>query len=504
MKKKKKKKKKNINTFKLDINLSNHFWIPDQLQEESHSPITNTWFQSSHYSCSQDNKFLVNDIKDKNKNKDITRCNKIEIFPTKKQKKILIIWSDIYRYYYNQTVKYFRSNKLTNFYKIRKIIKDRVNKNTSFMKKKKKYNVPSHTIDNAIHDVTKAYTSAFANLKNGNIRYFKLRYKKNKSPRQTIALESSCFSITKEKNREREKYKKSEDQLEDYEQYVKYLYGFNINDVININTNKLKNTFCNSIFGEHINSDGDLKNIEKDCRLVYHKNRNKFFLFSPYIKITKESANNEDICSLDPGKRTFQTCYTSKEVINIGYDCDKRLAKEYKRLDYYNKKRKEESKPWWNRKYHQIENKIDNLIDELHYKTCNYLCSRYKYIMIGKLSTKNTNRRNKSCLNKLSKRILSRLGHYKFRKRLESKCEELGVKYYEVDESYTSKTCGKCGYINKKLKGEKIYECPRCKLKIDRDYNGARNILIKNYEKLDNKTRVATILRNIRRLKKAT
>ena len=36
-----------------------------------------------------------------------------------------------------------------------------------------------------------------------------------------------------------------------------------------------------------------------------------------------------------------------------------------------------------------------------------------------------------------------------------------------------------CGNIKYNLRGEKIYECSKCRYKEDRDINGSRNILIK-------------------------
>jgi transposase len=50
-------------------------------------------------------------------------------------------------------------------------------------------------------------------------------------------------------------------------------------------------------------------------------------------------------------------------------------------------------------------------------------------------------------------------------------------------EEYTSLTCTYCGYRSKHY-NEREKECLKCKKKIDRDINGARNILIKTlYEK---------------------
>jgi putative transposase len=55
----------------------------------------------------------------------------------------------------------------------------------------------------------------------------------------------------------------------------------------------------------------------------------------------------------------------------------------------------------------------------------------------------------------------------------------MGRKVFIVNESYTSKACGFCGEINSTLKGKKVFKCKKCKLVIDCDVNGARNILMK-------------------------
>lgn len=41
----------------------------------------------------------------------------------------------------------------------------------------------------------------------------------------------------------------------------------------------------------------------------------------------------------------------------------------------------------------------------------------------------------------------------------------------------TSKTCSSCGYVNNKLKlSDRIFDCPKCNLRIDRDLNASINI----------------------------
>ena len=81
-----------------------------------------------------------------------------------------------------------------------------------------------------------------------------------------------------------------------------------------------------------------------------------------------------------------------------------------------------------------------------------------------------------SDLDKKTSRGALTWSHYLFRKRLEwSYSSNLHV----ITEEYTSKTCTNCGTMQD-IGREKIYNCSKCKIIIDRDINGARNILLKN------------------------
>jgi transposase len=87
-------------------------------------------------------------------------------------------------------------------------------------------------------------------------------------------------------------------------------------------------------------------------------------------------------------------------------------------------------------------------------------------------------------LNPLVKRVLGKTSHYRMRERLKNKCEEYSSQYIKGDESYTSQTCGFCGHVSKTAINPRtrMYSCSKCELDIDRDLNGARNILLKNHE----------------------
>jgi hypothetical protein len=127
--------------------------------------------------------------------------------------------------------------------------------------------------------------------------------------------------------------------------------------------------------------------------------------------------------------------------------------------------------------------KIQNQINDLHWKSINYLTNNYDEIIIGKLSTSNI---IQNPINKNVKRIASLMRSYVFRERLKYKCSYKNKKLKIINESYTSKTCSTCGHVKKEENKTKIYECLNCKSIMDRDYNGAKNIFLLGIKKESN------------------
>ncbi len=71
------------------------------------------------------------------------------------------------------------------------------------------------------------------------------------------------------------------------------------------------------------------------------------------------------------------------------------------------------------------------------------------------------------------------LSHFTFKQRLIHKANKQGKTVFIVNESYTSKTCGKCGVRNTKLGGSETFSCI-CGATCDRDIHASRNILLKH------------------------
>ena len=91
----------------------------------------------------------------------------------------------------------------------------------------------------------------------------------------------------------------------------------------------------------------------------------------------------------------------------------------------------------------------------------------------------NINCFKKFCLKSGTNKAMSILAHSKFLVRLKNKAEEWRTNVVIVDEKYTSKTCSVCGHVKTKQFTSKVYNCEKCLITIDRDRNGAINILKK-------------------------
>ena len=67
---------------------------------------------------------------------------------------------------------------------------------------------------------------------------------------------------------------------------------------------------------------------------------------------------------------------------------------------------------------------------------------------------------------------------YEFKRQIQYKSVIRGIQVVEVSTWYpSSKICSCCGHIKKDLKlSDRIYICPECGLKIDRDFNASLNL----------------------------
>jgi IS605 OrfB family transposase len=368
------------------------------------------------------------------------------------QSKIMDKWVDAYTMMYNETVSHlnYRSNnnlpflKLGDLKKQMKISKDKVTQLSEMTIKTidkkgdtvyRKVYINSHSLDYAINDAILRVTAAITNLKRGNINFFRLRKKKLTKPNKIMKLEKSAFG---------------------------------------------KNAICRSVLGEVLcdNNEDDFSYLTNMTTIsIIKKIGKEYYLLKKYKfeKGEKEEDKNSTI-GIDLGIRTALTGYSNKDVIEIGNTGSLILEKKLKVIDSISKKKfkKKKERKIVKKKY----KKITNMISDMHFKVSNYLTDNYKNIIVGNLSTQ------KICKGKSISKMTKRKGYilsfYKFKMILKYMCERKGNNYKEMDEQHTTQCCGKCGNQKKNVGGAHVYICTKCGLKIGRDINSARLMIIKS------------------------
>ena len=440
-KQQKKQKKKNIKEYRRKIkNFNNSIWLPTNLKYTTLN--NNTWFEIKEATSDKQNKFKHKyDKPDYSTN--LIKCKKVIIDLNKKQHNIMQCWLNAYSLMFNETLRfikkaYLNKEKISYNFKILrthylKHIRDDIIKKSGSNGEQAK----AHNLDYAIKTACANYKSCLTNYKRGNIRHFRIRYWRHNRQIKVMDIERQYF-----KDR----------------------------------------GLCYSIFGSinytYNGKKYDIKEIKSTCKISYNTLTNQYILFVPEkFKATKHNVDNK-VIALDPGIRTFMTGISENKVVQIGNDTSNHIKPYLKRLDRIkgldipNKIKKKVEKICYR--------KITGLVDELHWKTINYLTNRFENILIGDMSIKGISNKSTSKLSKMTKRIGYSLRFYQFKQRLEYKCQTKKLNYIHVNESYTSKTCSKCGNYDEYLGGKKVYDCKKCKTKIDRDVNGARGILIKS------------------------
>ena len=226
----------------------------------------------------------------------------------------------------------------------------------------------------------------------------------------------------------------------------------------------------------------DQWNFEKEILIRYDKRDDTWTIHAPRDRpATKVTGLPYQFISLDPGLRTHLSGLSSDGIIEIGIELRQHVQRHLNRVAKLESSRNMKNERQRIRLIRRAKRKIRNQIDDYHWKVADYLARHYKTVYIGDMSTKGIVRkyRKGGRLSKTQKNLLMFFRHYQFKLRLQFKCQQWGTAYREIDERYTSKLCTNCGHLHPNLGGKKVYQCEACKITIDRDVNGARNIYLK-------------------------
>ena len=215
--------------------------------------------------------------------------------------------------------------------------------------------------------------------------------------------------------------------------------------------------------------------IEKFATIHYETGES--MVIESFVNSEKFKAINEKI-------KYYQRLISHKVEINYG-----RLLNKY--LDHHpdgkvNDKSKNimKGESYKTSQIQKLKNKISklykhklNIAKDIILKLVNILVARTKprYITIEDLSIKNMI--ETKGFHELH-RLITESRWFFFRERLSQKCKEYDIELRISDKFFaSSKTCSFCGKKNKDLKlSDRVFVCPHCGYKIDRDLNASINL----------------------------
>lgn len=134
----------------------------------------------------------------------------------------------------------------------------------------------------------------------------------------------------------------------------------------------------------------------------------------------------------------------------------------------------------WRRRIHRrylaILERVRRRTRDLHNKVCSWATRRFRLILLPSFETSgmasSRRLRTRTCRKMMS------WSHYAFKRRLVDAARKYGdVKVRICNESFTTKTCGSCGFIwDDMTLDDRVFRCGRCGMESTRDGNAARNV----------------------------
>jgi len=354
----------------------------------------------------------------------VTRSKKIRVYPDRNQRALFSQWFGVQRLTYNKTVEFLKTEEKMGWMSKAKGILSEL---PVFAKE-----VPFQVKKIAVRDAYQAISTGIKKFKITG-KPFDLSFKSRKNPVQSCFIPKSAVTT------------------------------------LGVYHSK----------SGHLKMSEELPEAGADCRLV--KDNNRYFLSVPYKKPISSTENQGRLVAIDPGVRSFLSFYSSENqtghigtndfgrIVRLAYYLDDLISRTSKTSGSRKQRmRKAAARMRW---------KIKNLIQELHAKSAKFLTDSFDIILLPFFPTKDMASKARRKIKAKSVRSILTLAHYKFQQRLLCKAEETGKKVVLVNESWTSKTNSWTGEVNHTLGGAKHILVGG--IRINRDINGARNILIK-------------------------
>ena len=185
--------------------------------------------------------------------------------------------------------------------------------------------------------------------------------------------------------------------------------------------------------------------------------------------VTSDNIVYETVTKKENYKKARKQFKRTQRIMSKRYIISKNLNKELRYSKNY-QKIKEKWRKYKDRLLNLRDDHINRIITDIILLRPNKIC-------VETLDVNSMKKRKKGQRNDIARGI-GENPFRKFIKTLEERVIKRGIKIIYADKWYpSSKKCNRCGYIKEDLKlSDRVFVCPNCSLKINRDYNAAINL----------------------------
>ena len=185
--------------------------------------------------------------------------------------------------------------------------------------------------------------------------------------------------------------------------------------------------------------------------------------------VTSDNIVYETVTKEENYKKARKQFKRTQRIMSKRYIISKNLNKELRYSKNY-QKIKEKWRKYKDRLLNLRDDHINRIITDIILLRPNKIC-------VETLDVNSMKKRKKGQRNDIARGI-GENPFRKFIKTLEERAIKRGIHIIYADKWYpSSKKCNRCGYIKEDLKlSDRVFVCPNCSLKINRDYNAAINL----------------------------
>lgn len=370
---------------------------------------------------------------------------KVRIYPKGDQRKFIANQLGCCRKVYNMLLDYKKTEYETNNHSV---AEKELNKYLTTLKTELTYlnNVHSKVLQQSMRDLNQAFDNFFRGIKTGrNIGYPEFKSKHDNE--QSCRFPSDLFN--------------------------RKIY------------------VCDKVKGNRITLCKSLQKIHFKCSKRDEKYLNKFQCNIKSVTLIKTKTNKYFLSILLDRQDIKKKDYSNNVIgLDLGI---KDFIVDSNGNRYKNLKVKRNNKAKLRRLHRELSRKVkgSNNREKARIKLAKFYekLTNKKQTYLHQISSKIVNENQVICIEDLNVKgmmkshnlstSIQELSLYEFRRQLTYKCEQYERNLIVIDRYYpSSKTCSKCGYVNKYLKlSNRSWICPECVKQHDRDYNAANNIL---------------------------